>query len=528
MIPRALPFRGVTNATSFRGQPGEFAPFGSLLNFLPNDTDTDRLRGGQRPGASKLLAGRVSSGRAQAIESLALSSQVTGYVVDETTCEDVLTGTSRTSTALGGNAWMLDPDPSMFRDFDLVPSNYASGAKSINAACWDPDDRYAYCVQNYTDTDTNTATAVFKIDKTDGSTVWETLITLLPAAGAANTIDTDGVFVFVTERHRVLVLRCDTGAHIQTHAMNGWSNECVDARVRTDGKLLVAFRGSGVSGTLYNGQAILPAFGGDFRAGVALLDVDQTDMVSPLSWATFGPQLGTTDPWFETTGGATNPHGYFRMSEHLYGAPRGSAVEALAVTPDNGCVVVRRNKSFGPNWTYAPDPEVPFITAFKLDEDGYVLWQVDTNSKRDSYTIGAKTYYSDRWSTDPSLIAVAVGPGGDVYVAGDSHPRAAANVFRLDGLTGAIIAQIDLGAATPGNTIRQAAIDIQPEAGLVAVAGVRGSDWPDAGTRNALLWYLSPGDLSIVRHYDLGAAIGGGSAIKFNGEDEAVLGSNYI
>jgi len=535
VIPRTLPFRGVTNSTSFRGQPADFAPFGSLLNFLPNDTDTDRLRGGQRPGLSKLLAARVASGQVQAIQSLALSSQVTGYVPDEDTCEDIETGSSRNSGVLSGNAWMLDDDPSMFRDFDMLPSDFASGSKSINAVCWDPDNEHAYLLMNYTSSAgfPRNETAIFKVRKDTGATVWETQLGLafgnpIISSGAGNTVETDGIFVYIAEGPRVFVLLASDGAGIKIYDINGWANEAVEARIRTDGKLLVAFRGSSVAGTLYNGQAILPNFGSDFRAGVCLFDVDKTDMVDPLTWTSFGPQLSTTDPWFETTGGATNPHGYFRMSEHLPGAPRGSTVEALAVTPDNGVVIARRNKAFGPNWAYSPDPEVPFITVFKLDENGYVMWSVDTNSKRDSHTIGSDTYYSDRWSTDPSIIAVAVGDNGDVYVAGDSHPRAAANVFRLDSFTGAIVAQIDLGAVTPGNTIRQAAIDIMPKGGLVAVAGVRHSDWPNAGTRDALLWYLSPGDLSVVRHYDLGAVIGGASAIKFNDEDEAVLGSNYI
>lgn len=531
MQPRRLPFRGVTNATGFRGQPADFAPFGHLLNFLPNVPGEDRMRGGQRAGLEKLSTARVSTGRAQALAALALASTVTGYTVDEDTCEDLTEGEDYDGAVVAGNAWMFDAGPAMFREFDLLGDDHdGSSNKAINAVCWDPDGEHAYCVQNYVQaTGSLPATAIFKLNR-DGTTTWSVEWTPLPSAGQANTIDTDGVFLFVTEQHRVAVFRCDTGAFVNAYNINGWANECIEARVRPDGRLLVAFRGSSVAGTLYNGEAILPNFGSDFRAGVALFDVSgDADDADPLTWRTFGPQLDNTDPWFETTGGATYPHGYFRMSEHLPGRPRGSTVEGLAVCPDNSVVVVRRNKSFGPNWDYPPSADVPFITVFKLDEDGNLLWAVDTDSKRDSHTIGGNTYQSDRWSTDPSLIAVIVGPEGDVYVAGDSHARAGANVFRLHPDTGAIIASVDLGDATPGNTIRQAAIDIMPQAGLVAVAGVRNSVWPDAGGANAHVWYLSPGLLEVVRWIDINDGTGvNASAIKFNEDDEAVVGTQHV
>lgn len=516
-----LPFRGVTDASALRDTPPGFVPFDSLRNFVPFVPGEDRFRGGTRPGFTRFINERIAPGRVQAIVPIALSSVVEGYTIDEGTCGDIEEGESREGGTITGNAWMLNDVPAMMRDW---ADTRGTGTRPVPAVCWDPDGERAYFLLNFTNAGGEQVCGVTAVNR-DGDELWQAELRDRdtgsdPVASPAdvlngNTVEADAHYIYVAVERYVYVLRKTDGFHLRRYNIGGWSRETVEARVRPDGRLAVAFNGSGTAATLPNGPEVVEG-ASDFRSGVALFDVRPSVPSDPLVRVQFGPVLPSNDPFFESN------HGYFRMSEWMGGRPRGSRVEALCVLPDNGVVVARRNKGWGPNGDYPPSDDQPYITIFRLDASGSLVWQVDTDSIRDAYSGWWGTFYNDRGSAEASIQAVAADDLGNVYAGGAVSPRASACVFRLDAATGALVAKVNLQT-----TVRGSAMHVAPRSRLVGVAGDRGNSWPGAAGRNAMLWLLNPGTLAPVRHYDLNAAVSG-LGVKFNADDEIVLGTDFV
>jgi hypothetical protein len=521
-----LPQTGATNATAVRDMPAGFTVAPRLRNFWNRVPGEDRGRGGQRAGLSKLVATQIANGQVQAIQQVNLASTVDGYAIDEGTCTDITEADNRGDGTIEGNLWLTDDILALDRHWH---DDRGTGSLSVNAVCWHPDGGVIYSVINYNNGVSDVVGV--KAVETDGTELWEvTLLDRLSADEAetgspidlrANVIRADSTYIYVAVSRFIYVLRQSDGKHIAREYFSGWSRECTGLEVRPDGKLVACFHGSNGAGTLYGGIAILGTgvgfYAADFRAGVALFTVNETDEADPLTRETFGTQLGPTDPFFEAA------HGYFRFSEHMGGAPRGCMPTAIAVGSDNSIYVGRSNKGWGPNWDYPPSDDQPYYTVLKLTSTGVLVWAVDTQSIRATYTVGGVDYHSDRYEVEAkSVQAIAVDDDlGVVYAGGAVSSDADAGLFALDTSSGALIAKCDLDTR-----ILQDSMAVMPKSHQLAVGGIPGTTWPDAGGQRAHAWIINPLDMSVVRWVDLGNVNCGN--IKASVEDALALGTQYI
>ncbi len=497
----ALPIFGATNAQALADTPPGFAPLGPLRNFSPRSTNADRARGGQRAGLSRVVAEAFGTGPMQKIASVSLSSRVTGFQLDPGSCEEITDGSSRESEAIEGHCFLLDAAGGMDRDFyNSTPGSMLSA----NAVCFSPAGTKAYFAVNYTAT--MPSTSIRAVDLATGATLWTSAIESVSKTHSCNTIDADNDYVYVATVEGLVMLERDTGSEVYNQPIDqpSWSSEIVEARVRPDGQIVVAFNGADTNVSLAGGTA----GGSDFRSGIALYE--RQAAVIPIRRVRFGSVVSASDDWYE------GDHGYYRVSEHGAARPHGCAMTGLAVGADNSVIGFRRNKGWGPNGAYVPGDSIPPITVFKLSASGELLWEADTASIRDAYSGWFGTVYNDRGSTDPSIHAGCVLATGEVVCAGARSPRANnACAFLLDGDTGVMLDSVDLGGV-----IRQAACALVPSAGLVALGGDRNTGWPDAGGANAHLWLVDTLDLSVARAIDLSHAV---SCLGVDARDDDAL-----
>lgn len=520
-----LPQRGATNATAVRDMPAGFTVAPRLRNFWNRVPGEDRGRGGQRAGLAKLIATQIANGRVQAIQEVRLASTVDGYIIDEGTCSDITSAENRGDGTTEGNLWLTDDILALDRHWY---DERGGGSLPLNAVCWSPDGTEVYATLNYNN-GTSDVVGIFAVD-TDGNELWE--VTLLDRVNAgeaeagtpidlyANVIRADATYIYVAVERYIYILRRSDGYHLDREYFSGWSRECTGLEVRPDGKLVACFHGSNGAGTLYGGIEILGTgvgfYAADFRAGVALFGVDPANEADPLTRETFGTQLGPNDPLFEAA------HGYFRFSEQMGGSPRGCYPTAIAVGSDNSVYVCRSNKGWGPNWDYPPSDDQPYYTVLKLTSTGVLVWAVDTKSIRATYTVGGVDYHSDRYETEKSCQAVAVDDElGVVYAGGAVSSDADAGLFALDSASGALISSCDLDT-----TILQDSMTVMPLSHQLAVGGVPGTTWPDAGGQRAHAWIINPLDMSVRRWVDLGNVNCGN--IRASAEDALALGTQYI
>lgn len=284
-MPRRLtpPLRGAANNTALVDTPESFCPPDNLRNVRPYGSGSqERPRMGPRPGLIKAFANQLGGGnRIQALTVVGRASGVSGYEPGEVT--EVTGGTSRTGTTLAGCCWALDPQRGMFADFG---TGYAYGVS------WHPTlTRLAYFIittsggktvtrVRYCDADTSSGTF--------GTDLWETDCEDKDPGDTAGTfpiygnhILVDDTFTYVCAGPWLYVLRTSDGVYLQRYNMMGWSEECMSACIRHDGKLCVAFRGTGaISGPVTTNIADTGAGNGEgshFRSGVMLFTVDETD-----------------------------------------------------------------------------------------------------------------------------------------------------------------------------------------------------------------------------------------------------------
>ena len=520
-----LPQSGVTNAPAVRDTPPGFTVPSRLRNYWPRVPTEDRGRGGQRAGLDKLIATQIANGRVQAVQEVNLASTVDGYTIDEGTCEDITEAENRGDGTITGNLWLTDDVPSLDRHWH---DSRGTGSHSVNAVCWHPDGGIIYSVINFNNGSSDVVGV--KAVETDGTELWE--VTLLDRVNAdeaeagtpitlyANVIRADATYIYVAVERYIYILRQSDGKHIDREYFSGWSRECTGLEVRPDGRLVACFHGSNGAATLHGGIEVLGTDVGfvaaDFRAGVALFTVDTANEANPLTRVTFGTQLSTTDDLYEAS------HGYFRFSEQMGGSPRGCYPTAIAVGSDNSVYVCRSNKGWGPNWDYPPSDDQPYYTVLKLTSTGVLVWQVDTQSIRATYTVGGVDYHSDRYETERSCQAVAVDDDlGFVYAGGAISTDADAGLFVLDTASGALIGKCDLDT-----TILQDSMSVMPKSHRLAVGGIVGNSWPDAGGANAHLWLINPLDLSVNAYLYLGNVNCGN--VKASSADALALGTQFI
>lgn len=520
-----LPQNGATNATAVRDMPAGFTVATRLRNFWNRVPGEDRGRGGQRAGLDKLIATQIANGRVQAIQEVRLASTVDGYIIDEGTCSDITSADNRGDGTTEGNLWLTDDIFALDRQWY---DDRGAGSLQVNAVCWHPDGDTIYSVLNYNNGSSDVVGV--KAVGTDGTEIWEVALLDRPSADEAeagspiplygNVIRADETYIYVAVERYIYVLRQSDGKHLSREYFSGWSREVTGLEIRPDGKLVACFHGSNGAATLYGGIEVLGTdvgfYAADFRAGVALFTVDTANEADPLTRVTFGTQLGSTDDLYEAS------HGYFRFSEQMGGSPRGCYPTAIAVGSDNSVYVTRTNKGWGPNWDYPPSDDQPYYTVLKLTSTGILVWAVDTQSRRDTYNTSGTDYHNDRGLTERSCQAVAVDDDlGVVYAGGATSSDADACLFALDTASGALVSKCDLDT-----TILQDSMAVMPKSHQLAVGGIPGSTWPDAGGQLAHAWIINPLDMSVSRWLNLGNVNVGN--IKASAEDALALGTQYL
>lgn len=538
----ALPFRGAANNSALRDLPAGYAPVQGLKNFWAHVPGEDRPRGGQRPGLAAFIAEQFGAGDVQAIQEITLTSRVTGFVADPDTRNTItdVDGTPRDAAALQGQMWMLDRVPAMFRDYD----DQRGSSESSNAVCWSGDGMAAFFVTNFTDGDGRDVVGL-TIVRRDGPGMDDQIVLFdrdkagdaIPSPSqslACSTICTDNVFLYLTISQYLYVVRAEDGQHLARYDMEGWAQECVEARVRPDGKIAVAFWGTSNNSDLpagpNAGEGLLPSGvtvsngANDWRSGVMLFSVDHDDTADPLTQERFGAVLTDADAFFEAD------HGYARVSE-IGGGLRaatdsalGCKPEALAVGPDNTVVLFSRNKGWGPNGDpqHQPSEDKPKINVRKFGPTGNLLWERDTGSIEAVYNVGWTSFTgTDRGVTDPSILAGVVDDDGLIFCGGARSSIAGANVFAID-TDGTLIGALDLN-----QPIRQACAAVDPRSGLIVMGGDRNSSWEGASGNNAHLWWIDPLSVSVVKFYDIDEAVSA-LGVAINPQGEVAYGTDYV
>lgn len=321
------------------------------------------------------------------------------------------------------------------------------------------------------------------------------------------------------------MLNATTGGQIGSdYNMNLWSSEAVDARPSQDGDYLyVLFLGSTSAATLPSGQLVTTGkYAQHFRSGVMKFAIGSG---GTLTQEFFGPGLLSTNAYYESA------HGYLRFSEALSRNTDGSPIRpngvhptALCTLPDGSIAVSHTNRGWGPN-TGVPPTGYEGHTISLYDDTGALIWKADTNSLDDASGDGGLNdiLYDGGGAIFSSVSAIAADALGNIYAGGRTVSFTSggnACVFKLAGEDGSLAWTTDLGMNTSTQTVRQAAMCVDPTDGSVWVAGDRNTAWTGAGGQAAHLWKLNPETGDILGWFDLNAASksGLGVSVDINGQ----------
>lgn len=509
-----FPAAGAANNAAFIDQVGQAVPLEAVRNVRLHTPNRDRPTGGQRPGIKKAFAQQLA-GPPQGFCVIERASGQSGLQVGA--CETMV-GTSRTSSTLDAHAFVFDSTLSMFADF-LDPDAVAGGNNEAAFDCdFHPGGLKLAWVSirnngssivaslNYANTDTRTL-LWNSVDIEDKDT----------AAGVAGTtpiypnrVLVHEQFIFIAAGPWVYVCREDTGAFIKRYNCDGWANEVMDLGINSAGELVVLFWGTSrttPTNPLPNSPAITVDARCSFpRSGLMKYTIS-TSYTEPLVRARFGDGLASNETYYESD------HGYLRFSEVLERGQtgRGCLPWSMAIGPDDEIAVGFTNQGWGWNDSTKPDGSVPYTTVAMFDADGILIWEVDTNSRRDAYTVAGVTVgYCDIVMdgdppSPPSIIqpganAIAIDRFGDVFVGGRQNV-AGFGIFKLSGDDGAILWQFNQGDFT-----EQHAIAVDPADNNLWVCAYRNRVWTDSEDRLAMLIKVNSLNGDPIASYDLNQA----------------------
>lgn len=518
------PYRGVSNHAGFIDTPPGIAPYAldadgkpRARNFLPHSPGSkDRGSVGQRHGHRLLFpqqCGGAGGSAWQALVPVARASVIDGYRPG--TCTPLTDGESEVSGAITGNWALIDSVPSSDYVGTLDVSDDGGGVvNSVNATAVCPvaqtnDDGETYyrfmVSSNYT-SGGNTRARIRCIRSDTKATVWTYGISAGGQDKFINTMVCSDNFLFVCSNGNVLVLRVTDGTLVMTCALEGWSQEAIEAdvykTVAGDEYLFVGFNGSDVAGATSGNSTPIDAgvAATCFRAGVMRYRINNEYVSATGPYQNADVLTYPTTGWGQTldldTGDINNAdidlfdsfHGYFRVSEWSAVEGHGCLINGLRVHKGTGTVVVARtNQGYGPNSSYPPDGATqPSITVFAISFEGVLLWEADTNSILES---GAGGYQNDipiGAGDDPSISAVCVNTRGEVCVSGRQN-AASFNTFGLDVRNGTLEWQANTQSAS-GST-RQGAIGVDPGDGHIIIGGDRNDDWDGADPGDNRNWF---------------------------------------
>lgn len=510
-------------------------PLSCLRNVLPHDTGEDRPRGGQRPGLALLFAGQFGTAAArqvQAVASVTLASQVTGY--EPGTCEEIDEWQTREAEALDGQAWIYDTIPAMVESFKPATGDDgetgAATYPAISAVAWHPDgDRIALAANFQADAGAYIGRTVARIWVYARSGVtWSLAWTRLYGSASAPTYCNALAFyrqnatygaLLAAVVHEIKAMNFSTGTEYPGSDCNGWSSEVIDLIV-SGTNLYALFNGTSAgAATTVNGTTISSTH---FRSGIMRFAIGGPNPSFTLTQERWGsdPSAGipisASDDYYESD------HRYLRFAEWSSTYPRGCYPTGMAEGPDGEIVVISTNAGWGPNWNAGavapsiPADDRPLVSVRKFDADGVLVWENDPFTLRDPYTgWWGGPYYND--IDLPTLLSVRVGGNGNVFVAGrrgEQGPDGSwVNVWKLRAGDGSIMRSARLhGSAKLTQFAAEGAMAIDPRDGGVWIGGTRSVDWQaspgvagDGSSRH--LWKLHPVSLAVMEKIDLGAAV---------------------
>ncbi len=552
-----IPFRGVTNGSAFIKTPGDAAPLGTTYNLLPHDPATDRRRGGKRFGIKPVFPSPLGSSEVQALGVITRASAVVGQRLG--TCTDMVAGTSREATGLGGQVFGLDSafGLDLMYDMDVTGTGpYVDDGPATNgvgACAISPDGRYLAVASNYFSSGSGQIVArIVLIDLTTGLAVATRRLAQAGTFQFINTMVFSDRMLFVCTNEFVNVYWYGQSALIYgsllepgiegVHGVSGnsclgWANECIQAALSPDGVYLyVAFNGTGVGRTLLSGVVVTPGINASmWRSGVMRFRIsNSTPYLIAEAW---GVQLPESRRYFEGASGDL-PHNYWRLSEQLHRKPQGGYITGIAVDAQGNVIISHTNTGRGPDNNPAHqgvgffDPAIPganaidgpfdymrsqgpdYSTVTKISPAGALLWSADTDSIVSE--INDSGFFNDIPTPNddqhfPSIQALCIDTAGDIY-AGGALNRAVAddgiNVFKIDGRSGGLLWGNTVGAVTLGNGQRagvpQAAMCIGP-GGQPVVCAFRNDAWDGAsGGDYRTLFVLDPAEGDLLTEYALG------------------------
>ncbi|MCW5776528.1 MAG: hypothetical protein KIS87_08830 [Phycisphaeraceae bacterium] len=510
MRPLMLPWRGASDERPFIAQPGDTAPPANLRNVVPRRGARDRVRFQTRPGVRKTFPTRLADGAPlQALAVIARASGIAGYRKGD--CSDLAEWDSRQSGVIAGNAWGLRPNRGMFADHSVDP---VSGSV-CNAIAYDATHNRVVAASSHVAGSGGLETRLDLLDA-EGNLLHSVTVT-----SATNTIQvsppTSGgkVYVFCCLFNQFNPLRIysiETGSFVlrAAYGMNGWAFSAQEGAFTTSGGTLfynVGFQGANFGGSYQNGYGSgIIAFGkyaSMFRAGVMRLRV--LDAAPWVEQVTFGQQLGPSDDFYEQPGSG-GVHGYWRFSERTAYRPNGVVVTGVAAAPNGTLYVATTNQGWGPNPDHAdfrPDGNKPYRTLWKIEANGTLGWEVDTNSVREIGDGGFINDIPDTAGDEPSLNAVRA--TNDAVYVGGRRGGDGMSARRHQTTNGAPVWEANLVSAA--GTIREAAIAIDPLDKAPIFGGDRNTSWDGSGGANAHLWKCNPINGSVLWSQDLNKGV---------------------
>lgn len=518
-----FPYRGVSTEAAYIDQPGDTCPPGTMRNVRLTDRSKKLNRGGSRPGLTRLLAGTIGTGMVQALLSVNRASS-TGYNLGTATA---LAGTAKDGTHGTGNGTLLDQVPAVERMiYEDASDDGGPALIDINACCFNADGTRFYTAINYTN-GTNYKSRIKCWNASTGALVWSHTISEVGVDRFTNTITATGAgsnLLLVSGGKstgvgtvRTLFLSDGTQAG-SDFTMNGWAYEAIETRVMTVSGVeyaYIGFYGSAAAGTTIGGPITAGFIALNFRSGVMLCRIVQSNEVGPFSFYLIqsdftGFGLPGADANYEAD------HQYMRCSEVAAHNGHGCTVEAIAVHTDGSFVIARSNRGYGKNAFITPDTDdLPHVSLEKHLFTGALSWE---NNNAESVTTTLGPYgYNDLGNA--TFVAIDIDAQGNIYVGGLTN-SSGYSVYSLNA-AGAFRWRQNIGVQ-----VRQACLRVDPVDGNIVVCGDRNNLWTGATGNNANTWKLSANDGSIVWAWDFNSAVSA-SSVAAKGS-RIFVGTEYV
>lgn len=304
----------------------------------------------------------------------------------------------------------------------------------------------------------------------------------------------------------------------------GWGSQavagkCIGAGPGGTERMYVAFDGTTLGNPGLVGPYVAAGhYASQFRSGVMQFATNVRGSFSGLSQVTYGGAAGQVAY-------QEGQHGYWRVSERSAYAPRGCRVTAMDVSGVDGTVVIARtNVGCGPSNAFEPDGTiVPAVGLALINANSSLRWESDSTGT--ILEAGLLGYLNDCPVTggsgvtnEPSLTCVKFDPAGDVYAAGRFN-GGSVSAFKVRGADGSRLWAANITGS--GAVIRAVAID--PTDNNPVFVGDRNN----SSGSNAHLWKLNALTGAVIASLDLPSAASA-RAVAATPSGVVIYGSDQI